>query len=372
MRKPKMHRILGYQSAKQHTHHYKDKFPYLRKQILSNSNRQHANHHWPTRYGFCNIHQSTLDESGSKRKELNDSGGKDGDKSNKHNIIFKITRMSSLQRGNWTAATMPSLRLIVVASMTAVVVAFTAHHPPMRVANNAPLSLFSTTVLQMSSSVDSDTTTFPNFNSVEVAKTGGQGMVTASQQAVAQDLSLGAPRGRPKGGHFMTKGGIQVTAHVEGLEYTRTGDMPSLANKNSSEAVIESLVQKLDSHKGVLLTSSYEFPGRYARWSLGFIDPPLEISGKANQCTIKALNDRGKVLLPAIEKAMQGMKTDEILSEVNVIVEEGEGSNMVQIDVTIVPPPPVGTFSEEERSRQVRIVISCVYIVPSLLFGAIN
>ena len=244
------------------------------------------------------------------------------------------------------------LRLIVVASVAAAVVAFTAHHPPMRVAtNNAPVvSFLSNAVLQMSSTVEQET--FPDFNAVDVAKTGGQGMATASQQAVAQDLSLGAPRGRPKGGHFMTKGGIQVSANVEGLEYTRTGDEPSLANKNSSEAVIERLVQKLDSHKGVLLTSSYEFPGRYARWSLGFIDPPLEVSGKANQCTIKALNDRGKILLPAIEKAMQGMKEEKTLSDVNIIVEEGEG--MVQIDVTIVPPPPVGTFSEEERSRQVR------------------
>ena len=297
--------------------------------------------------------EHTLDESGVKRKEFNDGGSKDGDinPTNTDNIIlFKtITTMPSFQRGNFTAS-MYNLRLIVVASMTAAVVAFTAHHPPMRVANNAPVSFFSNAVLQMSSTVEQEI--FPDFNAVDVAKTGGQGMVTASQRAVAQDLSLGAPRGRPKGGHFMTKGGIQVTANVEGLEYTRTGDEPSLANENSSEAVIERLVQKLDSHKGVLLTSSYEFPGRYARWSLGFIDPPLEVSGKANQCTIKALNDRGKILLPAIEKAMQGMKEEKTLSDVNVIVEEGEG--MVQIDVTVVPPPPVGTFSEEERSRQVR------------------
>jgi len=254
---------------------------------------------------------------------------------------------------------MSSLRLLVAASAIAAAVAFTAHHPPMttRVADSS--SLFKNTILKMSSSVDSDTgtsATFTDFNGVEVAKTGGQGMVTASQQAVNQDLSLGAPRERPTGGHYMTKGGIQVTANVEGLDYTRTGDIASLANPKSSEAVIDSLVEKLDSHKGVLLTSSYEFPGRYARWSLGFVDPPLEVSGRANQCTIKALNDRGKVLLPAIEKAMQNMKQQEILSEVNVIVEEETESNMVQIDVTIVPPPPVGTFSEEERSRQVRFL----------------
>jgi len=198
--------------------------------------------------------------------------------------------------------------------------------------------------------IEDQTDFVPDFNSVEVAKTGGQGMVTASQQAVDRDLSLGAPRGRPEGGHFMTKGGVQVTANVEALDYTRTGDEASLANERSSEAVIESLVQKLDSHKGVLLTSSYEFPGRYARWSLGFVDPPLEVSGKADRCTIKALNDRGKVLLPAIQRAMEQMKDEDILSEINVV--SGQDEDMVQIDVKIVPPPPVGTFSEEERSRQ--------------------
>ena len=264
--------------------------------------------------------------------------------------------MSTRQRIYCSTPTL-CLSLFATAWLIGAAIAFTAHQPPARVTNSPS---FSTNVLQMSSSVDSNTeasTTVPNFNGVKVAKTGGQGVATASQQAVAQDLSLGAPRGRPEGGQYMTKGGIQVTANVEGLEYTRTGDRASLANEKSSEAVIASLVRKLDSQKGVLLTSSYEFPGRYARWSLGFIDPPLEVSGRSNQCTIKALNDRGKVLLPAIEKAMQGMKEDDLVSEVNVIVEEGEDSDMVQIDVTIVPPPPVGTFSEEERSRQVCVII---------------
>lgn len=192
----------------------------------------------------------------------------------------------------------------------------------------------------------------PNFNGVDVAKTGGQGVSTASEQAVAQNLSLGAPRGRPKGGHFLTKGGIQVTANVEALEFSQDG-----TQAKSSEAVIERLVQQLDSHKGVLLTSSYEFPGRYARWSLGFVDPPLEVSGKADKCTIRALNSRGRVLLPAIEKAMQELKQQEILSDVAVYEDatsgDGTAPSMAKIDVTVVPPPEVGTFSEEERSRQV-------------------
>jgi len=262
-----------------------------------------------------------------------------------------------MQQSNLTSSM--SLHVVIVALMTVSALCFTTKSYSMNAADvllSSPIMTF-----HMSSSVDSDTdasTTLPDFNSVEVAKTGGQGVATASQQALSQGLSLGAPRGRPTGGHYITTGGIHVTAKVEGLEYSRTGDEASLSNEKSSEFVIESLVEKLDSHKGVLLTSSYEFPGRYARWSLGFIDPPLELSGKANQCTIRALNDRGKILLPAIEKAMQVMKDGGTLSEVNVIVEDGEESNILEIDVTIVPPPPVGTFSEEERSRQVRRVSS--------------
>lgn len=48
----------------------------------------------------------------------------------------------------------------------------------------------------------------------------------------------------------------------------------------------------LDSRRGVLLTSSYEFPGRYARWTLGFADPPIEVSGKGREFTVRALNER--------------------------------------------------------------------------------
>lgn len=202
--------------------------------------------------------------------------------------------------------------------------------------------------LQMSSTV-------PDFNAVDVAKTGGQGAVTASQKAADQGLSLGAPRGRPTGGHFLTKGGIQVTANVEGLEFSKS------LQPGTSEAAIDNLIQQLDSHKGVLLTSSYEFPGRYARWSLGFVDPPLEISGKKDKCTIRALNERGRVLMPAIEKAMQGLKEQEILSDVQLFQEKtpanGEAAALIQVDVTVVPPAEVGTFSEEERSRQVRVAL---------------
>eukprot|EP00934_Nitzschia_sp_Nitz4_P008944 Nitzschia sp. Nitz4//scaffold14_size191712//77963//83546//NITZ4_001716-RA/size191712-processed-gene-0.12-mRNA-1//1//CDS//3329536906//8934//frame0 len=189
----------------------------------------------------------------------------------------------------------------------------------------------------------------PDFNAVEVSKTGGQGAVSAAQKAVDQNLSLGAPRGRPVGGHFLTKGGVQVTANVKTLEFSKS------LSPGTSESAIEHLIDQLDSHRGALLTSSYEFPGRYARWSLGFVDPPLEVSGKADKCTIRALNSRGTVLLPAIEKAMQGLKNDGVLASVDVFqgtVGTSTTQAPVKIELTVVPPPEAGSFNEEDRSRQ--------------------
>jgi anthranilate synthase len=97
----------------------------------------------------------------------------------------------------------------------------------------------------------------PNYNAVHVAKTGGAGTRTASQDAMEKNLSLGAPGKRPVGGHFLTKGGVQVTAQVDRLVF----DQNSMAEGTSNRAV-EDLVDRLDGSKGALLTSSYEFPGR--------------------------------------------------------------------------------------------------------------
>ena len=54
---------------------------------------------------------------------------------------------------------------------------------------------------------------------------------------------------------------------------------------------------------------------------------------------------------------MQDLKNQAILSEVKVFQtgqSNGEPAAVSQVDVTVVPPPDVGSFSEEERSRQVR------------------
>lgn len=85
---------------------------------------------------------------------------------------------------------------------------------------------------------------------------------------------------------------MQVSCQVE--------DVPEA----SALREVEELLEGLNSHQGVLLASSYEFPGRYARWTVGFLDPPLKVESRGLEFTVTALNERGKVLLNVVHDAL--------------------------------------------------------------------
>ncbi|PKU23143.1 anthranilate synthase component I [Telmatospirillum siberiense] len=91
---------------------------------------------------------------------------------------------------------------------------------------------------------------------------------------------------------YQTSGGIAVRRTVEDVPYP--GNVAALAGR-------------LDGRRGVLLSSGYEYPGRYTRWDIGFADPPLVLTARGRDFTIEALNDRGAVLLPAIAAALTGV-----------------------------------------------------------------
>ena len=178
-----------------------------------------------------------------------------------------------------------------------------AFHPPTLTDRNFRRSAWALS----SVAEDKASQTVPNYNTVYVPKIGGRGVTSPADRT--NPLSLGAPPPvRPNGGHYLTKGGIQVTANVTPIPYAL--DNTTKPAPGTSAAAIQSILQKLDCQRGVLLNSSYEFPGRYARWSLGFVNPPLVVEGQVerNEATITALNDRGRVLLPAIEAAMEKLK----------------------------------------------------------------
>ncbi len=105
------------------------------------------------------------------------------------------------------------------------------------------------------------------------------------------------------------------------------------------DAAIEDLVDRLDSARGVLLSSSYEYPGRYTRWDMGFVDPPVAVTSHGDIVTAEALNPRGEVLLSPIRQIMQELE--------HVSVVEQDAARLVcQIE------RPTVRFEEEERSRQ--------------------
>jgi anthranilate synthase len=78
-----------------------------------------------------------------------------------------------------------------------------------------------------------------------------------------------------------------------GLRITRS-EAPLPAAK-----ALAQLAEALDQRRGLWLASSYEYPGRYKRYDVGFTDPPLAIEARGRRFRLKALNARGELLLLA-------------------------------------------------------------------------
>jgi anthranilate synthase len=123
---------------------------------------------------------------------------------------------------------------------------------------------------------------------------------------------------------YTTEGGITIERQIVAGAYS-PGDT--------------TLADALDRKRGVLFSSSFEFPGRYTRWDMGFVDPPLVFSARGRGFTVEALNRRGEVLIPAIAAALDSLDA----------VALGDTSG-TRIDGTI--REATTRFPEEQRSRQ--------------------
>lgn len=102
---------------------------------------------------------------------------------------------------------------------------------------------------------------------------------------------------------------------------------------------IEAVIDDLDAYPGVVLASTFEYPGRYTRWSRGFARPPLALHSHDRDLRVEALNERGEVLLDAVADVLAGVEAVEI---------EGHTSRELRCAIR----PSAGRFSEEERSKQ--------------------
>ena len=85
--------------------------------------------------------------------------------------------------------------------------------------------------------------------------------------------------------NYETRGGVKIWRHSVGVEY---------------ETVIDRVLERVDNSRGAVLSSNYEYPGRYTRWDTAIVDPPLGIEGRGREVEIIAYNKRGEALLAGI------------------------------------------------------------------------
>lgn len=101
------------------------------------------------------------------------------------------------------------------------------------------------------------------------------------------------------------------------------------------------ILQQIDCQKGALFSSSYEYPGRYTQWDIGFIEPCLEIRARRKEFVINALNPNGyKLLAPIYRCLASNAAVIDVLYSKGVTVIHGKIREAE------------GFFREEERSRQ--------------------
>src|SRR5215467_9375511 len=88
---------------------------------------------------------------------------------------------------------------------------------------------------------------------------------------------------------YITPHGIQVARTVSKANFRRG---------------LQHLLRDLDNHRGIYLSSGYEYPGRYSRWDIAATRPPLEIVAYDRRVEFRPLNERGNRILRMLEPVL--------------------------------------------------------------------
>ena len=121
---------------------------------------------------------------------------------------------------------------------------------------------------------------------------------------------------------LLTRGGVRVTRTATPFDPVELGRIAAL----------------VDQRRGGVLSSGMEYPGRYSRWHMAYADPCAEIIATGRRVTARALNDRGRVVLPVIRAALAAA---------------GQAAPAGSADeASVVIAETDREFTEEERSRR--------------------
>jgi anthranilate synthase len=123
---------------------------------------------------------------------------------------------------------------------------------------------------------------------------------------------------------YTTPAGVRVSRSASVIPYARG---------------LTALLNKLDTQRGIYLSSGYEYPGRYSRWDVASICPCLEVIAFQRDFKIRALNQRGQVMVPILATLLQSHPHFESFT-----------ADQTLLHGVLKPFPDF--FAEEERSRQ--------------------
>jgi anthranilate synthase len=124
---------------------------------------------------------------------------------------------------------------------------------------------------------------------------------------------------------LMTRGGVRVTRTATPFDPAELGRIAAL----------------VDERRGGVLSSGMEYPGRYSRWHMAYADPCAEIIATGRRVTARALNDRGRVVLPVIGAALAAAGQP-----------AAAGTQNPPDEASVVIAETGQEFTEEQRSRR--------------------
>jgi anthranilate synthase len=123
---------------------------------------------------------------------------------------------------------------------------------------------------------------------------------------------------------YTTRSGITVTRGLSKIPF-HTG--------------LQQVLRDLDQHRGIYLSSGYEYPERYSRWDIASARPPLEIVARGREVELNALNQRGSVLVDILDPVFESHPH---------IESRFRTPHSLRLTLKLMP----ALFSEEERSKQ--------------------
>jgi anthranilate synthase len=121
------------------------------------------------------------------------------------------------------------------------------------------------------------------------------------------------------------------------------------------EGDLAEITRQVQLRPGGVLSSGMEYPGRYSRWHLAYIDPPVQIVARGRLISATALNQRGEILLPTIAAALRRAANHGAAN--HGAASHGAASHGAEPAadpryVEVVIPESEEIFTEEQRSRR--------------------